>query len=190
MRRVSSVIFIVFMLAGLSTAWSRENRKVDIDGDGYKEAEVFYSGNEIVKTLIDTDHNRYMETTIYYKNNYRNHAEQDMNQDGLTDRWIYYYFTGVPWKIAEDISQDGKGKPNYWFYLKDGQIYKWEQDRNGDGRPDIRTIYQTNKDNKTRILSQQEYDDNFDGVFESFSGITVARKEAMMPHSLAEALMR
>jgi antitoxin component YwqK of YwqJK toxin-antitoxin module len=184
----NQVVFIGFLLAGLATAWSRESRRIDINGDGYKEAEVYYSGKEIIKTLADYDHDGRMETVIYYKNGHREHAEQDINRDGKTDRWIYYYFTGVPWKVAED--RNGNEKPDYWFYLKDGKIYKWEQDRNGDGRADIRTTYEVDKAGKVRTLVQQSYDDDFDGVFESFSGITAAKKEAMIPHSLAEALLR
>ena len=188
MKRWVSIIFVGSVFVGMSTAWSRESRTIDMDGDGYKEAEVFYSGNEIVSTLIDTDHDGFKETVIYYKNGYREHAEQDINKDGKTDRWIYYYFTGVAWKVAEDFDQDGK--PDYWLYLKDGRIYRWEQDRNGDGRPDVRTTYETDKSGKTRTLVQQSFDDDFDGMFESFSAITAAKREAMIPHSLAEALLR
>ncbi len=187
MRKLISVLFVSFASIGIAAAWPTE-KMIDIDGDGYKEAKVFYSGSQIVKTLIDTNHDGRMESVIYYKNGYREHAEQDLNGDGLTDRWIYYYFTGTAWKIAEDFNQDGK--PDYWLYLKDGRTYRWEQDRNRDGKPDVRTTYEVDKSGKTRTLVQQSYDDDFDGAFETLSGITVVKKEAMIPHSLAEALLR
>ena len=187
--RPLTVIFVGFVLAGSVTAWSMENsRMADIDGDGYEEAEIFYEGNQIVKTFVDYDHDRRMESVIYYKNGARDHAEQDIDGNGSTDRWVYYYFTGVSWKVAEDRNVDTK--PDYWFYLKDNKIYKWEQDTNGDGKADLRTVYETDKAGKTRSLVQQSSDGNFDGVFESFSGITAARREARIPHSLAEALLR
>ncbi len=187
-RSLVSVFFLSFLLAGVGAAWSREGRAIDFDGDGHREAEVFYSGNEIVRTLVDTDHDGRMESVIHYKDGHRVRAEQDINWDGMTDRWIYYYFTGIPWKVAEDFNRDGT--PDYWFYLRSGHIYKWEQDRNDDGRADIRTTYEVDKAGRTRALVQQSYDDDFDGIFESCSGITAARREAMTPHSLAEALLR
>ena len=161
---------------------------VDVNGDGFKEAEVIYAGNQISRMLVDYNHDGYPETVVYYKNGYRERAEQDADRDGMTNRWTYYYFTGVPWKVAEDFDRDGKA--DYWFYLKGGEIYKWEQDRNGDGRADLRTIYEIDEAGVTRTLVQQSYDDNFDGVFESLSGITAARKEAMIPPPLSESLLR
>lgn len=159
---------------------------IDMDGDGYKEAEVFYGPEGIIRTLVDSNHDGRRETVIHYKDGHRDYAVQDSDGDRLTDRWISYYFTGVAWKIADDLNRDGK--PDYWAYLKNGVIYKWEQDRNGDGKPDLRTTYEP--DGKTRVLVQQSSDDDLDGVFENYSGITAARKEAALPHSLAEALLR
>ncbi len=189
MSRFLKVVFIGILFVGLVAASPGErSKKMDMDGDGYKEAEIFYSGNEIVKTLVDYDHDGFIETVIYYKNGHREHAEQDINADGKTDNRIYYYFTGIPWKVAEDFNRDGK--PDYWFYLKDGKIYKWEQDRNGDGKADLRTTYGLDATGNTRTLVQQSYDDDFDGIFDALSGITIARREASLPHSLAEALLR
>lgn len=121
------VVLVGFLLSGIAAAWPKDSRKmIDIDGDGYKEAEVFYSGKEVVRTLVDEDHDGQIETIIYYKNGARERAEQDFGRDGKTDRWIYYYFTGTPWKIAEDFDRDGM--PDYWLYLKEGSIYRWEQE--------------------------------------------------------------
>jgi hypothetical protein len=179
-------VFFGLLLVAAATAWSRETRMADIDGDGYKEAEVFYGPEGIVRTLVDSDHDGRRETVIYYKNGHRDNAVQDNDGDRRTDRWISYYFTGVAWKVAEDLNRDGK--PDYWMYLKDGVIYKWEQDRNGDGKPDLQTTYES--DGKTRVLIQQSADDDLDGVFEAYSGITNARREVALPHSPAEALLR
>lgn len=179
-------VFFGLLLVAAATAWSREARMVDIDGDGYKEAEVFYGPEGIVKSLIDSDHDGRRETVINYKNGHRDNAIQDIDGDRRTDRWISYYFTGIAWKVVEDLNRDGK--PDYWAYLKNGAIYRWEQDRNGDGKPDLRTTYEP--DGKTRVLVQQSSDDDLDGIFEVSSGITSARKEAFLPHSLAEALLR
>src|SRR5688572_21562322 len=107
MRRLITLIFICLALVSTGAVWVG-NKNIDIDGDGYKEAQVLYSGNQIVKTLIDTYHDGFKDTVIYYKNGYREHAEQDTNRDGKADRWVYYYFTGVAWKVAEDLNKDGE----------------------------------------------------------------------------------
>ncbi len=183
--RIGLVAFILLLVIAV-TAWSREARMADSDGDGYMEAEVFYGPDGVVKSLIDFDHDGRRETVVNYKNGYRDNAIQDNDGDGRTDRWVSYYFTGVAWKIADDLNRDGA--PDYWSYLKNGVIYKWEQDRNRDGKPDLRTTY--DPEGQTRVLIQQTSDNDWDGVFETSSGITSARRQAALPHSLAEALLR
>ena len=180
------LVFFTLFLVVAATAWSREARMIDMDGDGYKEAEVFYGPQGIIRTLIDSDRDGRRETVIYYKNGHRDYAIQDTDGDGRTDRWISYYFTGAAWKIAEDLNRDGK--PDYWIYLKDGMIYKLEQDRNGDGKPDFRTTYEP--DGKTQVLVRQSWDEDSDGIFESSSAITAARREVALPHSFAQTLLR
>jgi len=184
--RDTGFVFFGLLFVAAATAWSLETKMTDIDGDGYKEAEVFYGPEGIIKSLIDFDHDGRRETVIHYKNGHRDSAIQDNDGDHRTDRWISYYFTGAAWKVADDLNRDGK--PDYWAYIKNGVIYKWEQDRNGDGKPDLRTTYEP--DGKVRVLVEQSSDDDLDGVFEASSGITSARKEAALPHSLAEALLR
>src|SRR3989338_6832029 len=118
-NRVVGVVFLGFLLAGVATAWARGGRMVDVNGDGFKEAEVIYAGNQISRMLVDYNHDGYPETVVYYKNGYRERAEQDADRDGMTNRWTYYYFTGVPWKVEEDFDRDAKA--DYWFYLKGGE---------------------------------------------------------------------
>jgi hypothetical protein len=185
-RMISNLVLAGLALFSIAAMWTR-TRVVDIDGDGFKEAEIFYAGSQIVKTLVDVDHDGFKETVIFYKDGHRDRAEQDANNDGKVDRWIWYYFTGVARKIGEDFNFDGKA--DYWLYLRDGRVYRWEEDRNADGEPDLRTTYLLDKNGKTQLL-QQSLDEDFDGNFESLSGITAAKKEAMLPHSLAEALLR
>ncbi len=187
MSRLLKFVIFCFLIAGPAVVLAAQGERKDVDGDGYREAEVFYSKGAIVKTLIDFDHDGRMESVIYYRDGYREKAEQDVNGDGKTDRWVSYYFTGIPWKVAEDT--DGDGKPDYWTFLKNGWIYKWEQDRDGNGAPDVRTIYDPNT-SKRRTLVHQSFDNDFDGFFESLSGVTAVREDAAFPHSLAEALLR
>ncbi len=187
-RMIRSIMVLMagMLFTGTALAVPAQIRMADLDGDGYKEAEMYYAGGQIVKTLADFDRNSYKETVIYYKDGRRDHAEQYFTRDGMVDRWIYYY-AGVPWKVAEDLNRDGKA--DYWFYLKDGRVYRWEQDRNHDGKVDVRTVYEFSKSGK-RTLARQSYDDDSDGIFEQLSGITAAKGPPAIPHSLAEVLLR
>ena len=188
MRRFFGVSFLGFLIVVPALLGWAESKKADLNGDGYKEAVVFSSEKKIGKIYLDLNKDGRYESIVYYdKNGHKERAENDTDLDGQTDQWVYYYFTGVPWKIAEDLNHDGK--PDYWQYLKDGRVYKWEEDRLGSGKPDVRTIYEWDHDGK-RVLSQQSYDNDSDGVFESLSGITMTKRLSVIPHSLAEALLR
>ncbi|MBI4431940.1 MAG: hypothetical protein HY592_00445 [Candidatus Omnitrophica bacterium] len=103
-------------------------------------------------------------------------TERDTDRDGQVDTWVYRYFTGVAWKIAEDRDRDGKA--DYWRFFKNGVVYKWEQDANADGQVDIRTFFDADHlDNgKPRFVRQW-----IDG-----RGM-MTRAWDRTPHSLAEA---
>ena len=144
-------------------------KKMDIDGDGYTEAEVYTEDGKIIKSLIDEDHDGKIDTTVDYKNGYRDTAEKSTRHNGIVDVWIKYYFNGVPSMIARDAN--GDGKPDYWRYTKNGFVYKREWDRNHDGKPDVRFLYDVKPDlrlvaDENRLI-EREYDRNFDGSFET-----------------------
>ncbi|HTL70178.1 MAG TPA: hypothetical protein VL404_02685 [Candidatus Eisenbacteria bacterium] len=185
MKRYLIAAFFGVLFTG-TAAWALESRKVDMDGDGFREADVLYEGGRVVRAVVDNDRDGRADGTIFYKAGRRDHAELDTNRDGKIDSWISYYFTGVPWRVIEDLNRDGV--PDYWSYLKNGVLYRWEQDRNRDGMPDIRTTYDVATGKKT--LVEQSLDDDFDGIFENMSNLTAANREAAVPHSLAEALLR
>jgi hypothetical protein len=163
-------------------------RKRDLDGDGRAEALVFYEKNVPIKAVADRDNDGYVEAVFHYKGGRRDYAEIDLDRDGRTDQWVTYVLSGEAWKSGYDFDHDGRA--DYWTYTRNGKVYKWEQDRNGDGRPDLRTYYEAPND---RIVEQplfrQTYDNDFDGDFETFSGLSTRKPEPRIPHSLAEALI-
>ena len=173
MRRYKERAFILLVAVGIlfqNPAHSAAIiKKMDLDGDGAKESNVYYEGNKITKVVMDRNHDGKPDVVIYYRNGFRDYAEIDANFDGKVDTVVNYYFTGVPAMIAVD--RNGDGKPDRWTYLKNGFIYKREWDRNFDGIPDYRIVFSTKADyrvdKKTEMQSiVKYYDDNFDGVFE------------------------
>jgi hypothetical protein len=146
----------------------------DLDGDGYKEARTLLKDGVIQRTWVDADLDGSPEMVIQYRNGRRDIATVDSNRDGTVDTWVHFYFTGAPWKVAEDY--DGDGRADYWLYLRDGVVYKWEQDRNGDGKPDLKTVE-----------GRQSFDDDFDGVFERPVGFR--RNLPLVPGDLHRSLI-
>ncbi len=157
------------------------NVQRDLNRDGYKEGQIIYSGKQIVRAYIDSDADGVADTVIHYKNGNRDSAERDSDKDGYTDTWVWYYFTGVPWKIAEDGNRDGAA--DYWVFFKNAQAYKWELDRNYDGKPDVQTLM--GDDLK---ITRQLTDDDYDGFYEHMTGH--AASAHLYPQSMAEALLR
>ncbi len=150
--------------------------------DGFKDAVVTLQGKVIQKVIVDINHDGKPDMVIHYKNGFRDYASGDMDADGKMDTWVNYYFTGVPWKIAEDYDRDGN--PDYWIFLKNGVPYRWEQDRNGDTQVDIVTML----DEKTGKVVLQRLDDNFDGVLDKRS--PQAGWTGLKPQALQQASTR
>ena len=151
-------------------AWaSQVMRKNDLDGDGTKEANVYYEGNKIMKIVMHKNHDGKTDSRIYYRAGFRDYAELDSNFDGIIDTVILYYFTGIPASIAVD--RNGDSKPDRWTYFQNGIIYKREWDRNFDGIPDYRIRFSVKADYRMDVKTEmqaivKEYDNNNDGFFE------------------------
>ncbi len=157
------------------------NIQKDLNHDGYKEGQVIYNGKQIVRVYIDSDADGAVDTVIHYKNGNRDRSEKDSDGDGYADTWVSYYFTGVPWKIMEDMNRDGV--VDYWVYFKNGLAYKWELDRNLDGRADVQTLM-----GEGYKITRQLTDDDYDGFYEHLTGRTASAH--LYPQSMAEALLR
>lgn len=149
----------------------------DFDGDGYREALVTYEGKMIKTVSLDTDDDGKSEVLIHYKHGLREQAIADMDHDGTPDTWVSYYFTGEPWKVARD--RNGDGRPDHWEYLRQGILYKWETDRNFDGKADEQTVISTNDHRGGeggKEFAKKWYDNDFDGRYDTLFVGVEARK--------------
>jgi hypothetical protein len=74
--------------------------------------------------------------------------------------------SAAPEVMATD--RDGDGKPDEWTYLdKDGRIQAFEKDKDHDGRPDWRDIYAIDPKTNRQVISRNEADLDYDGLFET-----------------------
>ncbi|MBI4353115.1 MAG: hypothetical protein HY593_04220 [Candidatus Omnitrophica bacterium] len=170
---ITAALFLCFGLCFTAPSHSAQiAERVDLDGDGHREATIFFENGRIVKVQVDRNLDKKIDCVIYYKDGFRIRAERDANYDKKIDVWIKYYFTGMPWFIAGDKNFDGK--PDHWRYLKNGFVYKREWDRNFDGKPDLRMLFEAPPDMRfvpgihNRLVEIKE-DNDFDGVFEKIT---------------------
>jgi hypothetical protein len=83
--------------------------------------------------------------------------EQDLNGDGLSDRWIYVN-SEDEYLVA--IDTDGDGKAEIYKTYRNGDLTKVETDRNSDRQIDLVQEYSEG------ILVREMHDDDYDGTFE------------------------
>ena len=168
--QVASLVLFFATFDSQSAFCELTSKKIDLDGNGFKEAMAYYDENKALSRLqVDGDIDGKYETTVYYKNGFRETAEKDSDRDGKPDTWIKYYFIGLPWIISRDRNRDGA--PDYWRYLKNGFVYKKERDRNFDGKVDLAISYEGkpdlrfDEDEEAKEFERKE-DNDYDGVFE------------------------
>jgi dihydrofolate reductase len=171
---IRQTLLTTFFLAAFSSVCAAAEtepkpRMMDLDQDGVKEATVYYQNGLATRAKIDRNQDNVVDGLINYRDGFRDYAEIDSDYDGIFETVIDYYFTGVP--AAIKIDRDGDGDSDSARYFKNGFLYKREWDRNGDGQPDFRVIYQLGPDLRPessegyqRLVKQ--YDTDFDGVFD------------------------
>ena len=169
LRRVGLALgfWAVFMLPAIAAELM--TRRMDLDGDGSKEADVYFDKKIITLATIDRNQDQQPDVTIHYKNGHRDFADIDTDFDGRPDMTIVYYFTGVPTAMKIDKNRDGRS--DMWIYFQNGFIYRREWDRNFDGKPDYRVLFERKDDFRMTADGKEQrvdkqYDDNFDGIFE------------------------
>ena len=156
-RKFFLVYLALTFASSLCFAMQRVEER-DRDGDGRKETKIYFEDEKIIKMEIDENGDGKVDAVVYFKNGVPDTGQRDSDYNGKIDTWIKYDATGAPIVIGSD--RHGRGKPDYWIYLKNGRIYMREWDRNFDGMPDFRTLEEDHR------LIEKLYDDNFDGKFE------------------------
>src|SRR3989338_9781178 len=102
LRRVGLALgfWAVFMLPAIAAELM--TRRMDLGGDGSKEADVYFDKKIITLATIDRNQDQQPDVTIHYKNGHRDFADIDTDFDGRPDMTIVYYFTGVPTAMKID----------------------------------------------------------------------------------------
>ena len=183
-HRFSACLFTVVFVLGLSTAlWAAERVEwKDEDGDGRKEAQIFYDGDKIVKALMDKNGDGKPDQWLYFVNGKRHAAEIDSDFDGKIDTWIMYDAEGKTKTIAKDTNHDGR-PDSFQKLLKGRELVLKEYDRNFDGRIDKRELRQWDANKKIAIVMNgrvssipnpgykwvwKEEDNNYDGKIDVY----------------------
>ncbi|MCG3176637.1 MAG: hypothetical protein MOGMAGMI_01595 [Candidatus Omnitrophica bacterium] len=171
LRAVSVAALSSFICLADATALELRARRMDLDGDGHKEAVVQFHNDKAVKAELDRNADGRTDGYLFYRNGHREIGQIDSDYDGIFDTVIDYYFTGVPAAIKYDRNRDGY--PDLTRYFKNGFLYKVERDRNYDRIPDVRVLYELGPDYRPKAIDglqkvQRHYDEDFDGVFDRY----------------------
>lgn len=128
-----------------------QTREVDRNGNGVRDAFFTYDGEYLTEEKHDSNDDGQVDLVITYANRSRVSSQEDANKDGSIDTWTTF---GVGEGGAEYISriekdQKGTGKPDTFetYVQKGGKtvISSREEDVNGDGSIDIKSIYEDGK---------------------------------------------
>ena len=183
-NRISVCSFTAIFILGFSTALLAAERVEwkDEDGDGRKETQVFYDGDQMVKALLDKNGDGKPDQWLTFQNGKRYAAEVDSDFDGKVDKWITYDSEGKAKIIARDTHHGGK-PDSFETFLKGRELVLKEYDRNFDGRIDKRALMQWDANKKIAIVMNgrvnsipnpgyvwlwKEEDNNFDGKIDVY----------------------
>ena len=192
LRHQSRILLGILAGLVLASLWGEAAESVvkkDLNRDGFAEAEIYYGpGKQAEKMTVDANQDGKADQFFYYREGRRERAEKDTDFDGRMDAWLTYDPAGNVWKEALDLGKTGQ--PNYWRYFKEGVIYRWDRDRNSDGKPDRKTVLTNGAVHRgsRAVFLKRTYDDDFDGVFDRFTG--KVKPPEPPPSSLAEARYR
>jgi hypothetical protein len=133
-------------------------RSVDRDLDGRKDAYYRFSGDSLVEEKHDNDEDGNPNLVISYRDRHTAKKAEDRTKNGRIDTWVSYSVQGdkeLPVRIERDTDASGKVDIIEEFDISSGEpiIAKREEDKNGDGTPDITSIYKNGK------LSRREISD-------------------------------
>lgn len=187
LRRVAAWMFVTAAAWVGGTDESYAGQWWEWTDRDWSQAQVTYEKGRPLVAVFDFDGNGIADIVVHYRGGYRDRAWIDRDQDGHPDAWVDYYFTGPAWRVSEDFNRDDR--PDYWMYLlywKDGSVYRWEQDTDYDGKPDLRTLLRAGA-RGARTL-RQTADEDKDGVYDRSFGLN-ARPPQAPPASHAEALL-
>ena len=184
LKRIAAPLVTAVLVLGFSSVLLAAERVElkDEDGDGRKETQIFYEGNEIARAVIDKNGDEKPDQWLYFMNGKRHAAEIDSDFDGKIDTWIMYNVEGKAKTIAKDTHHNRR--PDYFqTFLKGRELVLREYDRNFDGRIDKRALMQWDPNKKITVVTNgrvgtipnpgyrwiwKEEDNNFDGKIDVY----------------------
>ena len=128
-----------------------QSREVDRNGNGVRDAFFTYDGDFLVEEKHDSNDDGQIDLVISYANRHRVRSEEDANKDGTIDTWTTFGLGDGGSEYISKIEKDqkGAGKADTFetYVQKDGKtvISSREEDVNGDGTIDIKSIYEDGK---------------------------------------------
>ncbi len=104
------------------------------------------------------------------------HPDRELSREGMEESSV------------AAIDENGDGKPDVWWYSTNGFDVEMQQDRNCDGVPDVRYVYEWFEDPSGKAASRVHYslfDDRFDGTVTAFHNFVNGQPDVviMFPNS-------
>lgn len=133
-------------------------RSVDRDFDGRKDALYRFSGDSLVEEQHDNDEDGNPNLIVTYRDRHTVKKAEDRSKNGRIDTWVNYSVQGekeLPVRIERDTDDSGKVDIVEEFDISSGEpvIARRTEDKNGDGQPDITSIYKNGKLSKKEITN-------------------------------------
>jgi len=133
-----------------------EKRDLNLD-KGFDLMIEYQSRQKFVETR-DVNFDGTIDTETLYENGKRVKYKKDTDFDGTMDRTVFFDIDENPLKIVLDTN--GNGVPDQWQQYNEELLEWFENDRNHDGKPDLKIFYVNGE--KKRLMK----DDDFNGFFE------------------------
>lgn len=161
-----------------------KTRQLDMNEDGKPDIITRFENACPVEEQKDTNFDGQFDVSTWFINSRLNRQEKDLNFDGKKDYYAQFDTKGQLLKICEDTT--GSGRINRIQAYRSGQVFQvqldhdengffenksWIEnkkiiknliDKNQDGKPDLKILYDENQQKKSLAC-----DSDFDGYFET-----------------------
>jgi antitoxin component YwqK of YwqJK toxin-antitoxin module len=163
-----------------------ERLEIDSNADGVMDRFQYFEDQQIVRIEADTDHDRKIDCREYLKAGKRIRQELLSNDSGRVVQVSEFDSVGRIVEIRKNTTEDDLFDSIYSY--KDGKLFLFAQDTDGDGKPNISQTYNDDKPVYRSI------DDNGDGQMDVFciyrDGVLFERKTDMDHDGVFEIIIR
>jgi len=115
----------------------------DGDHDGRFETVIFFEGGKKVRAEKDRNGDQKADVFIYFEGDQIARQEEDNDFDGVVD---VRSRAGAKGEQIQEIDSNADGKIDTWLASdSQGNVVKRDEDRNGDGKPDLVVFFKGGK---------------------------------------------